>query len=114
MTKLFSESSRYTAVVSGPTYPQAVRGRRALNEAFLEDRRKNLTRDELRTVAVFVPSLVADLALRDGDYEAFGYDLDDVAVLLVDLSGTCVRQAARQADRHHQPGRQMSQAQARV
>lgn len=39
-------------------------------------------------MAVFVPSLVVDLVLAGGDYEPFSVDLDNVAVLLVDISGT--------------------------
>jgi hypothetical protein len=70
-------------VAPGPPLEPDLRG--------LDGGLKGLTLDELRTVAVFVPSLVVELVLQESDYQPFSYDIDDAAIVLVDLSGALRR-----------------------
>lgn len=56
-------------------------------QMFLEEKRKNLSRDELKTVAVFVPSLALELILEGNDYRPFYFDLHHTVIMLADLSG---------------------------
>jgi len=68
-------------------------GDMGVNDDILPGKKRALTKDELKTVAVFVPSLVLQLVMTKGHYEPCSFEIKEAIVVMIDLTGRTFRHA---------------------